>query len=1202
MTKKLMSLLLVFMATMMSSRAADVVVDQDGPFQPTWESTAQWECPEWFKDAKFGIWAHWGPQCQAEDGDWYARFMYYSGTGQYNWHVSHFGNPSVYGLKELCRDWTASQWDPEELVALYKSVGARYFMTLGNHHDNFDLWNSPYQEWNSVNIGPKRDIVKGWSDACKNNGLPLGVSMHASHAWTWLEPSQSFDGNLTKADGVGTWWEGYDPQELYAQKHDHSSGWASSGTIHSQWAWGNGASLPSEAYKMKFQNRVLQCINDYQPDMLYFDDTVLPFYGCDESIGLNILTHYYNKSAAQHDGQQQVVTMGKILNDAQKESLLWDVERGIPDRPQAKYWQTCTCIGDWHYNINNTNYKSAEQVVSMLVDIVSKNGNLLLSVPIRGNGTIDNKERNVLAGIKAWMDINSESIYGTRVWKTFGEGPLAEAVNPISEQGFNEKNDYSAKDVRYVQKDDKVYATIMRWPAAGAFTFKAFSVMAESYSGKVKDVELLGYGDVTFSQDAGGLTVDIPANHINSIAPVMRITFEEGEQSAGELLAQAISETETVCAVLELDCSDINTGKYGSSALAVLKEALAQAKTVDGTDEEAASAALTALREAYQDFMNKGRNEGGVFNRTVDENLTAAVLVEAENFSGTLGGRYGKLANWISENYSINKGGDGVRNGLDNYGNKRGISIGVWDDRSSNQGDISNARIYRKVHLDEGVYYFGAAYNSLYGCNNKAWQFVSKELLSTDDIPDKSLACYQVNTAKEGSELYGLYVEITEAGDYFLGWQADMNNGSEQQEFRAIKVAFYSLAEEDLRPVRQKLAEGGWEKVDAISADMNFDEYYFAFVEHNAELSVVARAHDDNGKNWGNVYVMSYDKSGNPCKNPTDAWMIEAFDADGKPAVGSGATKWILTCVAEQNRQFRTEGWSKVVWQTYSDFGGSKGDNDSNRSLAFLMPEYDGEKGWALKNVTSAAYVGAWENVVEDGQEFAANKTESAAAHMDIYRILRTDWMKQYDKPEKATETNPLNISYLINNPSFERYDEQAKPIAWVSEGEGVIEKGYLSGCDNKLYMNNWQGSGRLSDRSVSQTVHNLPAGKYRLTAYSMCDGDGALLFAGEKNAEMKHDGNADTSLDFELTETTDLTIGVRLKDYSSNNFKFDNIRLYYLGGYEDPTAIGGVPAAPAASSAPAAYYTLSGLRLLKAPTSGIYIEVKNGQSRKITR
>ena len=1200
MRKLLVSALLSLSAAIGFAQNSDVAVEQNGPFSPTWEGVSHWECPEWFKDAKFGIWAHWGPQCQAEDGDWYARFMYYEGSGQYNWNVNHFGNPKDYGLKELCRDWTATQWNPDELVALYKSVGARYFMTLGNHHDNFDLWDSPYQEWNSVNTGPKRDIVKGWSDACKANGLPLGVSMHASHAWTWLEPSQKFDGNLTKADGTGKWWEGYDPQELYAQNHAHSTGWENSGTIHSQWAWGNGASQPSEAYKKKFQNRVLQCINDYQPDMLYFDDTVLPFYGCDESIGLNILAHYYNKSAQAHDGKQQVVTMGKILSENQKNALLWDVERGIPDRPQEKYWQTCTCIGDWHYNINNTNYKSAEQVISMLIDIVSKNGNLLLSIPVRGNGTIDDKERNVLAGIKAWMDINSESIYGTRLWKTFGEGPLAEAANPMTAQGFNEGQAYSSKDVRYVTKDGAVYATIMRWPSAGDFTFKAFSVMAESYSGKVKSVELLGQGEVTFSQNAGGLTIDIPRQHINSIAPVFRITFEDEEQSNSELLTQAINETETVCAALENVCSDISTGKYGTTALAVLKEALAQAKAVGTSDEDAASAALTALREAYQDFMDKGRNEGGLFNRTIDENLTSAVLVEAENFSGTLGGRYGKLDNWISENYSINKGSDGVRNGLDNYGNKRGISIGVWDDRGSNQGDLSNARIYRKVHLDEGIYYFGAAYNSLYGCNNKAWQFVSRELLSSDELPDKSLACYQVNTAKEGSELYGLYVEIKEAGDYYLGWQADMNNGGTQQEFRAIKVAFYSVAEEDLRPVRQKLVEGGWEQIDAISGDMNFDEYYFAFVEHNTELAVVASPHADNGKNWGNVYVMAYDKNGNPCKNPSDAWMIEAFDANGNPAVGSGATNWILTCVAEQNRQFRTEGWSKTVWQTYSDFGGSAGDNDSKRTLAFVVPEYDSEKGWALKNVTSAAYVGAWDNVVEDGQEFAANKSESAAAHIDIYRILRTDWMKQYDKLEKATEDNPLNISYLINNPSFERYDEQAKPIAWISEGEGVIEKGYLSGCDNKLYMNNWQGSGQLSDRSVSQTVYNLPTGKYRLTVYSICNADGALLFAGDNTAEMKHDGNADTSLDFELTETTNLTIGVRLAGYNSNNFKFDNIRLYYMGGNNGETSIGSITTEPLRSQNK--IYNLSGQSLQQAPNHGLYIEVRNGKSRKMVK
>ena len=257
---------------------------------------------------------------------------------------------------------------------------------------------------------------------------------------------------------------------------------------------------------------------------------------------------------------------------------------------------------------------------------------------------------------------------------------------------------------------------------------------------------------------------------------------------------------------------------------------------------------------------------------------------------------------------------------------------------------------------------------------------------------------------------------------------------------------------------------------------------------------------------------------------------------------------------------------------------------------------------WTLKNFTSGAYIGAWDNVVEEGQEFAANKSESTAAHMDIYRILRSDWMKQYDKLEKATETNPLNISYLINNPSFERYDEQAKPIAWVSEGEGVIEKGYLPGCDNKLYMNNWQSSGRLSDRSVSQTVYNLPAGKYRLTAYSMCSADGALLFAGDKTAEMKHEGNADTSLDFELTEQTDLTVGVRLANYGGNNLKFDNIRLFYLGGNGLPDAVDALTAGTQQTSAPAAYYTLSGLRLLKAPASGLYIEVKNGVSRKLSR
>lgn len=502
-----------------------------GQFSPEWESLKQWECPEWFKDAKFGIWAHWGPQCQAEAGDWYARHMYADGHWQNKFHVEHFGNPAEYGLKELCRDWKADRWDPEALVSLYKSVGARYFFTLGQHHDNFDLWNSPYQPWNSVNVGPMCDIVGEWSKACKRHGLPLGVSMHGSHTWTWLELSQKYDGNLTKEDGEGTWWEGLDPQDLYAQRHAHSEGWEDAGTIHRQWEWQNGASQPDEAFRQKFQNRVLQCIDAYKPDMIYFDDTVLPFYGMDESVGKNILAHYYNQSAAANGGTPQVVPMGKVLNEEQKEFMLWDVERGTPNGIQEKYWQTCTCIGDWHYNrdtYNRNRYKPAEQVVDMLVDVVSKNGNLLLNIPMRGDGTIDEREMKVLEGIKAWMDQNGQSIYGTRPWKTFGEGPLAEAQAPIKAQGFNEKNNYSNKDVRFVQRADTLFATILRWPEAGSkFTIRSLGSKSPYYSGKAKNVTLLGHGKVKFKNTSEGLVLTLPKQPCNDIAPVFCITFKK---------------------------------------------------------------------------------------------------------------------------------------------------------------------------------------------------------------------------------------------------------------------------------------------------------------------------------------------------------------------------------------------------------------------------------------------------------------------------------------------------------------------------------------------------------------------------------------------------------------------------------------------------------------------------------------------------
>lgn len=1140
---------MLFAAGLTSNAQNSNVPQEQGRFQNNWESLKQWECPEWFKDAKFGLWAHWGPQCQAESGDWYARFMYYTNNPYDERRGIHY-NPAEYGLKEFCRDWKAAKWNPEKIMAKYKAVGCKYFMTLGNHHDNFDLWNSPYQEWNSVNMGPERDIVGEWAKAARDNGLRLGVSIHASHAWTWLEPSQQYDGNLTKAEGTGKWWEGYDPQELYAQRHAHSSGWENSGTIHSQWDWGNGASIPSEAYKTKLQNRCRQMVNDYNPDMVYFDDTVLPFWGCDNQWGQDFLAHYYNHSANQHDGNADVVVCGKILPDEQKQLMLWDVERGIPDRPRKEYWQTCTCIGDWHYKKSIGSYKSAATVVRMLIDVVSKNGNLLLSIPLNADGEYDSREAAVLDGIEAWMKINGESIYGTRTWdECFGEGPLAEAVNNMTAQGFNEGQNYTSADVRYVTKGDTVYATIMAWPSAGEYLMKAFSPLAESYHGEVAKVELLGYGPVEFRHGGKGLVVNVPSTHPNDIAPAFRITFKEGEQSNYQILQSIVTDYSERAEQMLLESSDINSGKYNTQLVSEFVAAIEAAKTVDASNNSAVDEALAAVRAAYNNLDRNGINKGGVFISSIATDMTRSVLVEAENFSGTLGGRYGSLTNWTVENYNIPKGGDGNRQGLDNYGGTRGISLGVWDDRGSNKGDLSNARIYRKVTLKPGTYYFGAAYNSLYGCSEKAYMFVSTKLSTTDKICDESIAWYQVNTAKEGSDLYGLYFRIAEEQEVYIGWQADLNNGSAQQEFRATKVQFYETKEVDQRPTADKLNEAGWQKLEGIPADMDFSANYFAMVERRADLPITAKSHADNGKNWGNVYVMQYAQYADPNSDTDAVWVFEGFDSSGKPANGTDAKSLILTSMKEQSRQFRTEGWSKVVWQTYSDFGGSKGDNDGNRKLAYLHPEYSEQDGFLLKNETSAAYIGPWDDAkFEDGQEFAANKSSENAADIDIYYIPRTKWVAQYVDLSEASDSYPIDMTCLLNNPSFERYDENLLPISWTVTGSGVVEKGYLPGCNGKLYMNNWQASGKLSDRSISQTVKNLPAGKYQLKAYGICEADGAYLFAGDEKVSMKHTGEGDTALNFVLDSSADLAIGVMLSNYQNNNFKYDNIRLYYVG------------------------------------------------------
>ena len=535
-------------ATISSNLTPSVIVDVSaqpvapGWFEPSWESLRQYQVPEWFRDAKFGIWAHWGPQCQPARGDWYARHMYFEdgpawGTNVTAFHRETYGHPSEAGFMEVIRQWKAERWDPDKLLALYQRAGAKYFFALANHHDNLDLWDSKYQPWNSVRVGPKKDLIAGWAKAARAHGLKFGVSVHAAHAWSWYEAAQGadkkgpfagvpYDGKLTAADGKGKWWEGLDPQDLYEQRHTPAPNFNDPISIHSRWNWDNGVTPPDQAYCDRFYNRTMDLIEQAQPDLIYFDDTALPLWPVSDA-GLKIAAHFYNRNN-QWRGNDGVM-FAKILAPDQRKAMVWDIERGRINAIDPDPWQTDTCLGDWHYNqsvFDNHGYKSARTVIHTLIDIVSKNGNLLLSVPLRGDGSPDTDAIAIVEGIADWMQINQEGIHGTRPWKVHGEGPQLEHLKPLEGPGFNEAqtSEFTAEDIRFVRKGTTLYAHVLGAPTA-TVKIKSLGTAAQLLDGRIAKVTLLGSDEkLTWSQSAEALTIQAPKTVPNAIALVFKIT------------------------------------------------------------------------------------------------------------------------------------------------------------------------------------------------------------------------------------------------------------------------------------------------------------------------------------------------------------------------------------------------------------------------------------------------------------------------------------------------------------------------------------------------------------------------------------------------------------------------------------------------------------------------------------------------------
>jgi alpha-L-fucosidase len=499
-------------------------------FSPSWDSLENaYSAPEWFRDAKFGIWAHWGPQCEEEAGDWYARFMYDETSRQGKIHQERYGSASQVGFKDLIHKWKAENWDPEALARLYKDAGAKYMVVLACHHDNFDLWDSTWQPWNSTRIGPKKDIIAGWAKAARDAGLRFGVSMHASHAWQWYENAQGadkagkfadipYDGNLTKADGKGKWWDGLDPQDLYAQRHPLNTAkcW------DDYWDFGPGVARPPQSYIDKYKNRTLELVDKYQPDILYFDDTVMPMAAI-SNVGLEIVSHFYNASAAKNGGKPDVVVNSKVLDVNQRRGMVWEVERGTANAIMPQPWQTDTCIGDWHYDraiYTNNAYKSAPYVLQMLADIVSKNGNLLLSIPVRADGTIDDKELAVVHQIGAWMKVNGEAIYATRPWVIFGEGPAIAKAKPVKMQGFNEGTVYTSEDLRFTVKGDTIYVIVMEQPKADVRVLAMGKASDKLGASDIASIQIPGSGEaVQWTREQDALVISCPRTKSVSDGP-----------------------------------------------------------------------------------------------------------------------------------------------------------------------------------------------------------------------------------------------------------------------------------------------------------------------------------------------------------------------------------------------------------------------------------------------------------------------------------------------------------------------------------------------------------------------------------------------------------------------------------------------------------------------------------------------------------
>jgi alpha-L-fucosidase len=489
-----------------SQRAAllkDVdTIDHQGPFRPDWESLQKYEAPAWYRDAKFGIFIHWGVySVPAFGSEWYPRMMYVEGSPEYRHHIATYGTPDKFGYKDFIPMFKAEHFDPAAWADLFKKAGAKYVVPVAEHHDGFSMYDSGVSDWTAAKMGPHRDTTGELAKAVRAAGLHFGLSSHRVEHNFFLGPGRKIPSDIN------------DPQ--YAALYGPAHTWMMNpqGT-----PLNDDFTYVSSAWANDWLARSAELVEKYHPDIVYFD-----WWIGQASIRPNLTrfaAFYYNSSLKNGDHVGVINYKDYAMQD---HSGVLDIERGQLGDMRPLAWQTDTSVSNksWGY-IKDDTFKSPEFVIDQLIDIVSKNGNLLLNIGPRSDGTIPEGVQQVLLDVGAWLDINGEAIYGTRPWRIYGEGPTKVAAGSFHD---TDTTHYTAEDFRFTTKGDVLYAIGFAWPTNGQAVIHSLSVTAGAEP--VESVSLLGSdAKISFDQGSDGLHLQLPTQNAQRMyAYALRLNF-----------------------------------------------------------------------------------------------------------------------------------------------------------------------------------------------------------------------------------------------------------------------------------------------------------------------------------------------------------------------------------------------------------------------------------------------------------------------------------------------------------------------------------------------------------------------------------------------------------------------------------------------------------------------------------------------------